>query len=119
MMINISLFLPRFFSHDIVDLESHMYLMKAPFWLPLLVIPTSKDDHHIITYTYIIYNHHVSIIKWSDMPNCPTQSCLILKVAAAPTYEIEKLLLVVGLQLVDKLYTSLRKSRSVDDKNQH
>ena len=42
------------------------------------------------------------------MPNCPTQSCLILEVAA-PTYEIEKLLLVVGLQLVDKLYTSLQK----------
>ena len=30
-----------FFSHGIIDLESHMYLMKAPFWLPLLVIPTS------------------------------------------------------------------------------
>ena len=42
------------------------------------------------------------------MPNCPTQSCLILE-EAAPTYEIEKLLLVVGLQLVDKLYTSLEK----------
>ena len=42
------------------------------------------------------------------MPS-PTRSCLILEVAAAPTYEIEKLLLIVGLQLVDKLYTSLKK----------
>ena len=30
-----------FFSHDIVDLESHMYFMKVPFWVPFLVIPTS------------------------------------------------------------------------------